>query len=208
MGSGHGRIDFVFANSLGALALATIFALKLAACTVSIGSGFRGGLFSASLFLGALLGGALGTLVVQQGLMPHSALLGMEVVAMSAFGAAVVGAPLAITILCGAVREMADRGCSSISSDMLMLLHRRQDPSIADRDVEEAERCNCSRDHYHSCQQRHGHRTFLFVAAAGTKSTLARSLQGRRSRCVEEQGEVYLGVNAGPRGRPAAWHRR
>ena len=94
MGSGHGRIDFVFANSLGALALATIFALKLAACTVSIGSVFRGGLFSASLFLGALLGGALGTLVVQQGLMPHSALLGMEVVAMSAFGAAVVGAPV------------------------------------------------------------------------------------------------------------------
>ena len=61
MGSGHGGIDFIFAHSLGAKALAVIFALKIAACTFSIGSGFRGGLFSASLFLGALLGGAIGT---------------------------------------------------------------------------------------------------------------------------------------------------
>ena len=99
MASGHGGMDFIFTSSLGALTLATIFALKLAACTVSIGSGFRGGLFSASLFLGALLGGALGTLVVQYGFMPPSALLGMEVVAMSAFGAAVVGTPLAMVIL-------------------------------------------------------------------------------------------------------------
>lgn len=99
MGSGHGGIDFIFANSLGAKALAVIFALKIAACTFSIGSGFRGGLFSASLFLGALLGGAIGTPVIQYGVMPDSALLGMQVVAMSAFGAAVVGTPLAMAIL-------------------------------------------------------------------------------------------------------------
>lgn len=99
MGSGHGGIDFIFANSLGAGVLATIFLLKIAACTFSIGSGFRGGLFSASLFLGALLGGAVGTPVVQYGMMPDSALLGMQVVAMSAFGAAVVGTPLAMAIL-------------------------------------------------------------------------------------------------------------
>lgn len=99
MGSGHGGIDFIFANSLGAKALAIIFVLKIAACTFSIGSGFRGGLFSASLFLGALLGGAIGTPVIQYGVMPESALLGMQVVAMSAFGAAVVGTPLAMAIL-------------------------------------------------------------------------------------------------------------
>ena len=99
MGSGHGGIDFIFANTLSAMALASIFALKLVACTVCIGSGFRGGLFSASLFLGALLGGAVGILVVQFGVMPGSALLGMQVVAMSAFGAAVVGTPLAMAIL-------------------------------------------------------------------------------------------------------------
>lgn len=99
MGSGHGGIDFIFANSLGARVLATIFALKIAACAFSIGSGFRGGLFSASLFLGALLGGAVGTPVIQYGMMPGSALLGMQVVAMSAFGAAVVGTPLAMAIL-------------------------------------------------------------------------------------------------------------
>ncbi|WP_421692912.1 chloride channel protein [Aestuariivirga sp.] len=99
MGSGHGGIDFIFANTLSAMALGSIFLLKLLACTVSIGSGFRGGLFSASLFLGALLGGAIGTVVVQAGFMPNSALLGMQVVAMSAFGGAVVGTPMAMAIL-------------------------------------------------------------------------------------------------------------
>jgi CIC family chloride channel protein len=99
MGSGHGGIDFVFATPLTVAAFASIFVLKLVACTVSIGSGFRGGLFAASLFLGALLGGALGTLAVENGVMPGSALLGMQVVAMSAFGAAVVGTPLAMAIL-------------------------------------------------------------------------------------------------------------
>ena len=103
MGSGHGGIDFIFATSLSAATLALIFVLKLAACTISIGSGFRGGLFSASLFLGALLGGAVGTEVIQLGLMPDAALPGMQVVAMSAFGAAVVGTPLAMAVLAAEV---------------------------------------------------------------------------------------------------------
>lgn len=103
MGSGHGGIDLIFATQFGAVTLLSIFALKLAACTVSIGSGFRGGLFSASLFLGALLGGAAGTFAVQFGWLPASALLGLQVVAMSAFGAAVVGTPLAMAVLAAEV---------------------------------------------------------------------------------------------------------
>jgi CIC family chloride channel protein len=99
MGSGHGGIDFIFMTSLTAQTLAAIFLLKLGACALSIGSGFRGGLFSASLFLGALLGGAAGAVVVSAGLMPQAALAGMQIVAMSAFGAAIVGTPLAMAIL-------------------------------------------------------------------------------------------------------------
>ena len=99
MGSGHGGIDYIFLHPLGVEALALIFVFKLAACAVCIGSGFRGGLFSASLFLGGLLGGAAGTLAVLAGVMPISALPGMMVVAMSAFGAAVVGTPLAMAVL-------------------------------------------------------------------------------------------------------------
>jgi CIC family chloride channel protein len=38
------------------IVVASVFVLKLAASAVSLGSGFRGGLFFASLFLGALLG--------------------------------------------------------------------------------------------------------------------------------------------------------
>lgn len=103
MGSGHGAIDYLFAAPLPATALAILLALKMLACVISIGTGFRGGLFSASLLMGAALGGAAGSFVIASGLMPSSALPGMQVVAMSAFGAAVVGTPLAMAILAAEV---------------------------------------------------------------------------------------------------------
>ena len=40
-----------------ALAMVLLLAAKLVASAVSVGSGFRGGLFSSSLFLGCLYGG-------------------------------------------------------------------------------------------------------------------------------------------------------
>ena len=69
--SGHYQIDGVgYATIqdvlLGGLAtapfLALLFAAKLAATSVSLGSGSSGGIFSPSLFMGATLGGAFGAL--------------------------------------------------------------------------------------------------------------------------------------------------
>src|SRR5215203_3843306 len=78
--------------------LLVLLVLKTVAAAVSIGSGFRGGLFFASLLLGALLGKLFSTLVgVLSPPEPDSMLL--AIVGMSAFGAAVIGAPLAMTFL-------------------------------------------------------------------------------------------------------------
>ena len=89
--------------AIGALALAVLFLAKAAASAISIGCGFRGGLFFASLFLGALRGQMLRRAdaarslpgLVAFGLTP----LAYAVVGMSALAVAVVGGPLTMTFL-------------------------------------------------------------------------------------------------------------
>jgi CIC family chloride channel protein len=56
MSSGHGALHLAGLFKLPLATLATIFVLKSLASIVSLGSGFRGGLFFASLLLGALGG--------------------------------------------------------------------------------------------------------------------------------------------------------
>ena len=68
------------------------------ASAVSIGSGFRGGLFFASLLLGAVLGKLFAVLVASVAIPAVDPML-LATVGMSAFGAAVIGAPLAMTFL-------------------------------------------------------------------------------------------------------------
>ncbi|MBV8472851.1 MAG: chloride channel protein, partial [Hyphomicrobiales bacterium] len=56
LGAGHGALGLDTPAQLTATTLLTLIALKLTASLVSLASGFRGGLFFASLFVGALLG--------------------------------------------------------------------------------------------------------------------------------------------------------
>src|ERR1700704_5371809 len=58
MSSGHGALHFAGFASMPLAAIAGIFALKAIASVISLGSGFRGGLFFAALFMG-VLGGRL-----------------------------------------------------------------------------------------------------------------------------------------------------
>jgi CIC family chloride channel protein len=79
--------------------LATLLALKLSASLISLASGFRGGLFFASLFAGALLGKlyALGVAAVLPtiGLDPTACIMA----GMGTLSVAVVGGPLTMTFL-------------------------------------------------------------------------------------------------------------
>src|SRR5665811_2087082 len=56
LGAGHGALGLDFYWPMSAAELATLIVLKLFACLVSLASGFRGGMFFASLFVGSLLG--------------------------------------------------------------------------------------------------------------------------------------------------------
>ncbi|MFC0408491.1 chloride channel protein [Roseomonas elaeocarpi] len=99
LSAGHGALHFAFATEGGALGILVLAVLKTAGAIVSLGAGFRGGLFFASLLLGALFGKlftvAVGVLLPGVPLDP----LLMALTGMSAFGTAVVGAPLAMTFL-------------------------------------------------------------------------------------------------------------
>ena len=99
MSSGHSalRVSFEAPYTLSHVAL--LILLKSMASAISIGSGFRGGLFFASLFLGALLGklfaGVLGLVTAVQALPSVICAL----VGMSALAVAVVGGPLTMAFL-------------------------------------------------------------------------------------------------------------
>jgi chloride channel protein, CIC family len=99
LGAGHGALGLDFYWPLSAKELAILIALKLFACLVSLASGFRGGLFFASLFVGSLLGKlySLGVdaLAPSMGLETTACVL----VGMGALSAAIVGGPLTMTFL-------------------------------------------------------------------------------------------------------------
>ena len=99
MSSGHGALHLTGVLDLPLRAVALIFALKVIASVVSLGSGFRGGLFFASLLIGALGGhlfaSALGALGSGYYFDPDAYAL----VGMSALSAAVIGGPLTMIFI-------------------------------------------------------------------------------------------------------------
>ena len=99
MSSGHGALHFgsIVAMPLGFIA--GVLALKALASIISLGSGFRGGLFFTTLFMGALGGRlfAAGVDIVWPGLNldPNA----YAVIGMSALSASVIGGPLTMSFI-------------------------------------------------------------------------------------------------------------
>lgn len=103
LGSGHVGIVETLDGRITGLAALFLLVGKLLASAVSLGSGFRGGLFSASLLVGALLGQVVAAVaaaaapfmpgggVVQPGL--------CAAIGMAAVGSSIVGSPLAMIFL-------------------------------------------------------------------------------------------------------------
>jgi len=99
LGSGHGAIQYLFDHEWPWATLLLVLLAKLLASAVSIGSGYRGGMFSSSLFLGCMFGAAFADLTAF--LVPrlgehHIALM---MVGMGSVAAAVIGAPLTMVFL-------------------------------------------------------------------------------------------------------------
>jgi len=99
MSSGHGALHFSSIVSLPLTFTAAVFILKAIASIVSLGSGFRGGLFFATLFMGTL-GGRLfaeGIEILWPGLTLDPNVY--AVIGMSALSASVIGGPLTMSFI-------------------------------------------------------------------------------------------------------------
>jgi CIC family chloride channel protein len=99
MSSGHGALHFAGIVSMPVAFVASVFLLKALASIVSLGAGFRGGLFFATLLMG-VLGGRLfaaGVSSIWPGLALDPNVY--AVIGMSALSASVVGGPLTMSFI-------------------------------------------------------------------------------------------------------------
>lgn len=99
LSSGHGALHLDLAIGFPLSLIALVLAAKCLASIVSLGFGFRGGLFFASLFIGTLVGhlfaGVLGQVAGHPLLVQDDA----AVVGMAALAVAVVGGPMTVAML-------------------------------------------------------------------------------------------------------------
>jgi CIC family chloride channel protein len=99
LGAGHGALALDVAKDFPVVVLVAFLGLKLFACLASLASGFRGGLFFASLLMGALLGKiyALALAQVTPAFAPDPTL--SVLAGMATVGAVIVGGPLTLAFL-------------------------------------------------------------------------------------------------------------
>ena len=106
LGVGYGATTSALNMEFGFYFLVALAVAKTAATAITLGSGFGGGVFSPSLFLGAVIGGAFG--IVAGGAAPAAIATGGDIfagerayalVGMGAFAAATLGAPISTILM-------------------------------------------------------------------------------------------------------------
>jgi CIC family chloride channel protein len=99
LSSGHGALHVSLDAPYTLSHIALIFLLKSCASAISLGAGFRGGLFFASLFLGALFGKLFAAALATFGAAATLPPIVCALVAMSGLAVAIVGGPLTMAFL-------------------------------------------------------------------------------------------------------------
>jgi CIC family chloride channel protein len=99
LSSGHGALRLSGVFTLSLWTVGAILVLKIAASIVSLGSGFRGGLFFSSLLMGALGGDLLAIALTMAWPSGHFDPNAYALIGMSALSASVVGGPLTMTFI-------------------------------------------------------------------------------------------------------------
>ena len=99
LGVGYGATDNALKAEYGLWLLIGLIVAKTAATSLTIGGGMGGGVFSPSLFLGAMLGGAFGS--VAGSVAPHlfAGVGAYAMVGMGAMAGAVLGAPISTILI-------------------------------------------------------------------------------------------------------------
>jgi len=99
LAAGHGAMVLDLHRDMAISMIAIIITLKLIACLMSLASGFRGGLFFASLFVGSLLGKLFAAVLALSGLGITVDPVVSMLAGMATLGVAIVGGPLTMSFL-------------------------------------------------------------------------------------------------------------
>jgi CIC family chloride channel protein len=99
LAAGHGAMVLDLHKDMVIGLIVTVIALKLIACLVSLASGFRGGLFFCSLFVGSLLGKFFAAALALAGLGIAVDPVVSMLTGMATLGVAIVGGPLTMSFL-------------------------------------------------------------------------------------------------------------
>lgn len=99
LGSGHGGIQYHVDTRWALVPLVALLAAKIFASAVSVGSGFRGGLFSSSLFLGCIFGAICATVAAHFDSSFFAQRPAFLMVGMGAVAAGIIGAPFTMVFL-------------------------------------------------------------------------------------------------------------
>jgi CIC family chloride channel protein len=98
LSAGHGAMHLDLAADLGLMTLVFLISTKALASVISLGFGFRGGLFFASLYLGSLVG-RLYAVALHQWTAVDIDPLAASLVGMGALAVAIVGGPFTMSFL-------------------------------------------------------------------------------------------------------------
>ncbi|MGF1629639.1 MAG: chloride channel protein [Kiloniellaceae bacterium] len=99
LGVGYEATDAALSDSYPLWLLLALIVAKTAATAISLGSGFAGGVFSPSLFIGAMVGGAYGILATQAFPDLSSGHGAYTMIGMGAVAGAVLGAPMSTILM-------------------------------------------------------------------------------------------------------------
>ena len=99
LSAGHGALRGELTAAVPLQMIALLIVLKATASAISLGSGFRGGLFFASLFLGVLVGKCFAGVMLLVSPVPLFPEVVYALVGMSALAVAIVGGPLTMVFL-------------------------------------------------------------------------------------------------------------
>ena len=99
LGVGYEATDAALSELYPLGLLVALVALKMAATAISLGCGFGGGVFSPSLFIGAMVGGAFGILATSAFPDLSSGHGAYTIIGMGAVAGAVLGAPISTILM-------------------------------------------------------------------------------------------------------------
>lgn len=99
LAAGHGAMILDLPRDMSGLTILAIIGLKICACLISLASGFRGGLFFASLFVGCLIGKCFAVALQYSFLNLGIDAMASALTGMACLGVAIVGGPLTMSFL-------------------------------------------------------------------------------------------------------------